>query len=587
MHASSKNPFSCVFVFLFLMNSCSSNAVPNSAGILFDPDFGARTMNAAMKGVEAATGLSKMFAALAQGLGKGVFGLTTPLSPPFSGASPEISCSDGGTMTVTGFDAGRTNFSFEVAFSNCRENGIQIDGPASATGISSIRDASGGMLDMNLRLGNDSNELLIQNFQTVNRRRYGHLKSLFGSNLSLGFQTQSDAAGTYTLTLQGEGVYDDFTEKTDVAFLDFKSEAIVESVNIIDTTVTPNTSETTETQSTRFNGVIRQSKRSDLVGAGVRLSVFSYNDLRSETIALISKTEEILSGGSTTVETITGKSETRIYQGGLSLHASSRDCVIQGDFTVTTLEPLRHRDGASCPVSGHLSLDTVSGTVDLLVNTDQTIAVRAAGGEKVFNDCADLFSLCSFEDFQTGFSSRPGRPSTPVKGDRAFITLTWVDNPGNLQVSDMDLHVGYYLDPASVVGVADALVSWHSGGGDDCGSARAPSLFNGVEAILDVDDCSGLGPEHVSIRGLPAGYYVIAVNSFDLKGVNFATVNVTVEIGKSVFTFEERLFLQSDKDKADPNAWYRVTDLQCVIEGECTFLAPNLALKVHNDVSLF
>ncbi len=564
--------------YLFFLNSCSSNVSPQSAGALFDPDFGARAMNTTIKGAEAGSGLSTMFSIVAQRVGEQVFGLSRPLSSPFSGGSTPLNCSDGGTMTVTGFDASVTDFNFQMVFSNCRENGIQIDGLVSATGISSIRDATGGVLDLELRLGNDSNELSIQNFQTVNRRRYGHLKSLFGSKMRVRFQTQSDAIDRFILNLSGEGVFDDFSEKVEVTFVDFKSETVIETTEVIDTTLTPNTSQTTTNTNSVFNGVMRQSNRSNIAGAGLRLSVLSYRNLSARSVIVTSKRGE----------TITGETKTLSYQGGFTLHSSSRDCVIQGDFSIDTLAPLQYIDGASCPSSGQLSLNTVSGLVDLLANADKSLSITAAGGQTTFSDCEDFFALCAFENFQNGFLSKAGLPGTPARGNSQFITLTWVDTPSALQTSDMDLHVGYYLDPVPPSGgSADALVSWHSGGGDDCGAERVPSLFKGVQAILDIDDCSGRGPEHVTIRGLPAGYYVVAVNSFDLKSVGSTTVSVNIEIGKEVFTFPERLFLLSDKDNTNANAWYRVTDLQCFSEGECTFLAPNPALKVHDDPSLF
>jgi len=571
MHDTSQNRisrvliFSLFLVYFFFLNSCSSNTVSQSAGTLFGPDFGADAMNAAIKGAEAGTGLSDMLLALAQGVAKGVFGLTTPQAPPFSGTPAEINCSDGGTVLVTGFDATMADFSFQLTFSNCREDGIQIDGFASATGSSSIRDASGGRLDLRLSLGHASADLLIQNFQTVNQSRYGHLKSLFSTDMILGLQMQSGAIGTYTLTAEGEGIYDDFSEKVNVTFLDFKNETTTE--------IRSETAGEIVTKTTAFNGVIRQSNPSDIVDAGLRLSVLAYDDLVSKTV---------------TTPSASGQTETRSYSGDFTLNLSASSCNIQGDFSIQTLDPLRYVDGANCPVSGHLKLGTISGDVDLLVNTDQSINIDAAGGQKVFDDCEDFFGHCALENFQGGFLSKAGLPGTPATGERQFITLTWEDTPSFLQASDMDLHVGYYLDPEpNPLGAANALVSWHSGGGDDCGSARAPSLFNGVEAILDIDDCSAFGPEHVSISGLPAGYYVVAVNSFDMKSVGSTIVNVTIEIGKEVFTFDKKTFLVSDKDQSNPNAWYRVTDLQCFSEGQCTFVAPNLALKVHDNGSLF
>ncbi|MBI3994409.1 MAG: hypothetical protein HY349_00395, partial [Nitrospirae bacterium] len=106
-------------------------------------------------------------------------------------------------------------------------------------------------------------------------------------------------------------------------------------------------------------------------------------------------------------------------------------------------------------------------------------------------------------------------------------------------------------------------------------------------ATLDFDDTEGLGPEHVTVDGLPAGYYVIAVNSFSLDQDPDATVNVSVTIGGTVYTFPSHTFTTADSDGLDPSSWYRVTDLQCASDSNCTFVTPNTALQVHDTVGDF
>ena len=556
----------------FFINSCSSQAVPGSAGAVFNADFASRALNATINGAEAAKGLSTLFSALAQGVGKAVFGLGSPPSTLFSGMPPEITCSDGGTMTVVGFNPDDPHLNFKIFFSNCREQGIQIDGRASVVGTASFSASSGGSLDMIMTLGDTSNNLLIQNFQTVNRKRYGHLKSLFNANMTLAFKTTSDTPETYMLLLNGKAVYDDFFEKMDVVFLDFKSDTQIETgIGLA--------GETVVSMRETWGGALRESK---IKADGLHLITLVYKGLTA--VSVTTSRPSTLGDGSSAGE----ENKDVSYSGDFSIHFSSvLECTVQGDFSIETVVPFHYVDGAACPVSGNLTLRGVSGEADLMINGDKSLTVSAQGEVLSYPECGAFLALCAFENFQSGFLSKEGLPGTPAKGDRQFMTLTWFDTPSTLQGSDMDLHVGYYLHPAPAFGPANALVSWHSGGGDDCGSQRMPSLFGTVTAILDIDDCSAFGPEHATVNGLPAGYYVSAVNSFDLEGVGSTTVTVTVEVGKEVFTFPEKTFLLSDKDNVNPNAWYRVTDLQCFKEGECTFVAPNPALQVHDSAALF
>lgn len=550
----------------FLINSCSNPTVPSSAGAVFNADFASRALNTTLNGAEAAKGLSAMLAALAQGVEKAVLALSSAPGPP-----SEITCSDGGTMTVVGFVPDNPHLNVQILFSNCREQGIQIDGRASAAGTSSM-SSSGGSLDIIMTLGDTSNTLLIQNFQTVNRKRYGHLKSLFNANMTLSFKTTSDMPGTYGLLLNGKAVYDDFFEKIDVLFLAFKSDAKIE-------TRTGLAGETVVSMTETWGGAVRQSQ---IKADGLHLITLVYNGLTA--VSVTTSKPSTKGDGSSAGE----ESKDVSYSGDFSIHFSSvLECTVQGDFSIETSSPLHYVNGAACPVSGNLTLRGVSGAADLMINDDKSLSVSALGEVLPYPECGAFFALCAFENFQSGFLSKEGLPGTPAKGDRQLITLTWFDTPSLLQASDMDLHVGYYIHPAPVFGPANALVSWHSGGGDDCGSLRVPSLFGAISAILDIDDCSAFGPEHATISGVPAGYYVIAVNSFDLKSVGSTTVTVTVAIGKEVFTFPEKTFLQSDKDNVNANAWYRVTDLQCFKEGECTFLTPNPALQVHDSAALF
>jgi hypothetical protein len=161
------------------------------------------------------------------------------------------------------------------------------------------------------------------------------------------------------------------------------------------------------------------------------------------------------------------------------------------------------------------------------------------------------------------------------------VTLTWVDNTGS--TSDMDLHVKYY-DTTAPTGTTPEKwhIDWHQGKSctDPGGLAFGDALdIDGTGAGvcdvgLDFDDTNGYGPEHITALKLPAGYYVISVNSYGL-GDPPATLYLAVHIGDYIFGPFIGTLSSSDGEGEDPNSWFRVADVRVNANGTVDVITPN------------
>lgn len=174
-------------------------------------------------------------------------------------------------------------------------------------------------------------------------------------------------------------------------------------------------------------------------------------------------------------------------------------------------------------------------------------------------------------------------------GDSLYITLLWSGG----DTSDMDLHLNYYetTNPTSTTPIT-WYVDWHIGRGcnnpSNISYSDALDLDNdGICDIgLDWDDTEGYGPEHITATTLPAGYYVISVNSYSLDMDPYADVSVAVKIGDSLFGPYEHTFTTSDGEGQNPHAWFRVIDLRVNTDGTVEIISPNPDLKPWHSATI-
>jgi hypothetical protein len=150
----------------------------------------------------------------------------------------------------------------------------------------------------------------------------------------------------------------------------------------------------------------------------------------------------------------------------------------------------------------------------------------------------------------------------------------------------MDLHLNYYdtTNPGPTTPIK-WYVDYHIG----IACTNPPDItFRGALDVdgdgicdigLDWDDVQGYGPEHIVATKLPAGYYVISVNSYDLDRDPYAKISVTVKIGDSLFGPYVHTFTTEDYEGQNPDAWFRVVDIRVNTDGTIEVLSPNESLK--------
>ncbi|MCG3111433.1 MAG: hypothetical protein MCM46_06365 [Candidatus Manganitrophus sp. SB1] len=537
---------------------------------------GSQAASSGTTGAQSGTALSDIASSLGSAAGGGVFGLSKPMSP-FTKQNPKyakivamnnkvarsksmmkisnrmkavkaktsfavgdgeaVDCTDGGTVTATGSPDSSGAFDLDLVFSDCREEGTQINGPVSMTATGNFdENTQAGILTMNMTLGEGSNAFSIQDYEEINGNAYANLVGVMESTMTLNtsFNMTSATAGSVTLAATGDASFDDFTETMNILFVGFEDESAFD--------------ETAGTFSNNLNGAITQSFTED---DGTHTTAISFTNMAVS--ATENDTGEAVSLSGTVAVNFT----------------PDTDCGIEGTFSFQTVTPLQYDSGESCPVAGHL---VINSNTNIEFNSDQSVDVTVGSETSSFASCDELFDICEVEDLEEDSDNVTVSGDTTTSGDSMLITLTWTDDGTDL--SDMDLHVGYYSDPLATSGPADAVVHWQD----------TSATFGTAGAILDFDDTDGLGPEHVTVSSLPAGRYVIAVNSYDLADATSATVTVTVKIGDSVYSFPTHSFQVADGDGTTSAAWHRVVDLQC-ISGTCTLVAPNTSLMVHDGAN--
>lgn len=149
-----------------------------------------------------------------------------------------------------------------------------------------------------------------------------------------------------------------------------------------------------------------------------------------------------------------------------------------------------------------------------------------------------------------------------------LFTLTW-DNLG-----DLDLHTWYFNDENST-SPEDTI--WHN-----YWFYENVPTDDGDEVVnLDIDNQTGFGPEHFSLIGAADGYYVVAVNAFELNDNAPINAYVTLESNYSLKSYGPKRFTEEDADGdlSNPNALIRIADIK-VENGRAEFLKPDTTITL-------
>ena len=156
-------------------------------------------------------------------------------------------------------------------------------------------------------------------------------------------------------------------------------------------------------------------------------------------------------------------------------------------------------------------------------------------------------------------------------------TLIW-DKP----TSDMDLHLWYYSSSVPDLGTKANAHCYYGSSHKQILWDSAASSYRG---ILDVDDTQGEGPEHITIGNFPDGYYIFAVNSYDLDYDSLARCDFTLNLGSTqrarshTFTTDNGMSYTSTM-----TAWFRCYDVK-VMNGHATVLEPDTSFVYASALS--
>ncbi|GBE00166.1 hypothetical protein BMS3Abin07_02213 [bacterium BMS3Abin07] len=449
-------------------------------------------------------------------------------------------CTDGGDYSFTGTsDSVTGDFDLTFTFNNCRDGSGQYDGNYHLTGTS-----TGSSTNITMALSG----LTIYEYDSSNTLVYS-----MTANITLGLSmTGSGSSISATLTAGGDITATDhlsgntytLTYTNFAATISFSSDSTAG----------------TETFTATVNGVVNESWTASGTSYSVKVTFTNFN-------------LQGVNYGTYDVTTLSGT---------VAIDFTPDAYCFEGTFTFVTNIPIRYEDSVGHNVAGQV---TVNGNTVITWNAAGKVTVTVDGTQVYNGDEAGLYDTCGFVTMDPDSHTSSGGSGGTVSGASMTITLTW--NGGD--TSDMDLHVNYYnTTTPTATTPGTGYVDWH--GMVDVG---CPSTFSYACADLDgdsvadmgldFDDMFGYGPEHIYATSLPAGYYVVSVNSFDFHFDPNASISVSIQIGSTTFGPYTHTFSVDDTESHVPGAWFAVADIVVDASGNATVQPHDSSLELWHD----
>ncbi len=473
--------------------------------------------------------------------------------PTLTLATP-MPCKDYGAYTYTGTVDGNGQYSLELTYALCREEGFQYDGKLTATGTAT---------DLFVALGGTSTSFRLIDYDSDSYRAITGILTLAG--LSYSMTSSSGSTGSYFIKPSGS-----------ISTFDYVTlGAYTVQFSNIQYDYTIGTASTTRTTDVLVNGSMRQA----WTGGSASILLTGFEVYRVEQG----------SGGSFTSGD-TAISGTAQYDFG------SPTTGLEGVLTVATQNPIHTNYGNSATTTGTIVL-TGTGTATAQYNANSTIDITATGMAAVaFAGQYHLNAVVGIYGFEQATPTVMGTTGTvsPLKATgsvwNATMTVTALSSGSNLDCYT-DVHVNYY-DPLDLATIA-WYVDWHidlvngcsKPGGIPFEEARDVNGNSTCDAGLDingadVDRTSG-GVEHFTATDLPEGYYVVSINNWSC-GTD-TTNQATIIIGDYLFGTYSCTYTSSDGEGTTPGAWCRLADIRVNADGTADVLAPDAAFTPwHN-----
>jgi hypothetical protein len=487
------------------------------------------------------------------------------MTPVLVNQNTDIACTDGGTFQYSGTsDAVISNLTF--TFNGCRDKGYQYVGSYTLSGSpSNFTIILGGSSTFNIFNFNPSYTVLL-----------AYLKANLRFTM-VGSGDQADAS--YTITSNGTiTTFDYFLLDTFAMLFSNLQAGYVLSTN---------SATKDRTISITSNGQLRETwGRSYTIG--LKLTDFK-----------IDKVQDFDLNSSSFYADETS------LNGTVAFSVRPPTFGIGGTFTVDTQIPVRTVYTAP--------RHTTQGTI--VLNTNSTVLYNA-GGDLDVTVTGDVplhydkeYDMMKLSDFAAMEQDKPpliappgaGAPISLPTGSTMAVTLTWTGPaPSFVSTSDMDLHVKFYNIPnPTPADVETWHIDWHQGKTypGATGSCTDPIGISFGDAFdldgghtgtcdvgLDFDDTNGYGPEHITALKIPAGYYVVSVDSFALNPSEYpTTLYLSLHIGDNIFGPYTGTLSDSDGEGTSPTAWLRVADMRVNADGSIDVLAPDPLLNPWHD----
>ncbi len=478
----------------------------------------------------------------------GEFGLSVMASDPsLAGANTDIPCSDGGTYKYAGSATSGT-YSLTLTFAGCRDNGFQYEGSYSLTGTSS---------DIYVSLGNSSTTFNTFYFNSDYTVLIEYLKADSSFHMT-GSRTATD--GSYTISPSGSiTTFDYFLLDTfTMSFIRYST----------DYTLSTDPATGDQTATITANGYFSESWTAHSLFA-------TLSDFMVQKVELYDPAMPGFYAVDTSIS------------GSITFAFRPTDFGIGGQLNIVTQVPIRNDYSAGYTTQGTIVINSAAA---VQYNSGGDIDVTVTGDAPL--NYAREYSLMKISDFSAMEETIPPLlgPSGNTTGDKMTITLTWFGGSS----SDMDLHLKYYNVTNPTPSTAETWhMDWHQGKTypGTTGNCTDPAGItfgdafdldaggNGVcDVGLDFDDTQGYGPEHITATKVPAGYYVVSVNSYSLDSDPFATMYLAVHIGDYIFGPYTTTLTSSDGESTDIASWFRVADVRVNEDGTVDVLAPDLSL---------
>jgi hypothetical protein len=530
---------------------------------------GATIMRSSLQGANAASQTAQTRDLLITNtqLFKNLGDIAQPLmTPVLINQNMDITCTDGGTFQYSGTSDGViSNLTF--TFNGCRDKGYQYVGSYALSGTpSNFTITLGGSSTFNIFNFNPSYTVLL-----------AYLKANLRFNM-VGSGDQTDAS--FTITSNGTmTTFDYFLLDTfAMVFSNLKADYALSTDSV--------TKE--QTISITSNGQLRETwGRSYMIG--LKLTDFKIDKVRGFDVNSNSYYAD----------------DTRL-NGTVAFSVRPSTFGIGGTFTVDTQAPVRTVYASP--------RHTTQGTI--ILNTNSTVQYNASGDLDVtvtgdvplhYDKEYELMKLSDFaamEQDKPPLITPPG-PGAPISlptGSTMAVTLTWTGPaPSFVSTSDMDLHVKFYNMPNPTLSDIETWhMDWHQGKTypGSTGSCADPLGISFGDAIdlddnhtgtcdvgLDFDDTTGYGPEHITALKIPAGYYVVSVNSFSLNPSEYpTTLYLSLHVGDSIFGPYTGTLSDSDGEGVNTAAWFRVADVRVNADGSIDILAPDPSLNPWHDL---